>query len=328
MKRILLSCIALFSAVGSLKMPAQAQADAETKKPASPSVVISEVCYWPNKGEAEWIELSNISDQPVDIKGWQLVDGQTLDFVISEQSLWMPPASYLVIKLDGTAKSPTSFTQNRATIHSPRGVTGNLLGDKGGQIALYAPEIDIFNPAEIRSYVAWGRSPGRILSEALEAKNWSATSSAVFGTGPDIIMGPAKTIVQGGSIGLVESVDHWGYAHEHWGIFAPSEVNPGETGVAKRGPTLTPYAYDGATTDSQGYRNTSVVPMENGVQYQFQVSANRDFKETFLDHVGGGFDYRIEKPIPLHSTYFWRARLIYPGDVKSVWSEVRRLVSE
>lgn len=323
-------CIALFATSVSTAMLTHAQdgANAEAKKPSSPSVVISEVCYWPHNGETEWVELANISDKPVDIKGWQLVDGQTLDFVISELPLLMPSASYLVVKLDGTSEAPKPFAQNRATIHSPRGVVGNLLGDKGGQIALYSPEVNIFNPSEIRSYVAWGRSPGRILSEALKAEKWSDTSATVFGTGPDIIMMPAKTIAQGGSIGLVESVNHWGYAHEHWGVFAPSEVNPGETGVARRGPTLTPYAGDGAKTDAPGYRNISVVPMENGVQYQFQVSADKTFLNLFLDHTGKGFDYRIEKPIPPQSTYFWRARLIYPGDVKSAWSEVRSLISE
>lgn len=330
MNRNLLCCIALFAVLSSIQWPTLAQDATNPKaKPASsPSVVISEVCYWPKKGEAEWVELANVSDKPVDIKGWQLVDGQSLDFVVSEKSLLMPSMSYLIVKLDGTGKMPTPFNQSKATTHSPRGGVGNLLGDKGGQIALYSPEIDVFNPSEIRSYVAWGRSPGKIVADAVKSEHWSSPADSVLGSGQEIIWGPGRTIQQGGSIGLIEPVTRRVYAYNRWGVFAPSETNQGETGAGKRGPILTPYAPDGAKTDSRGYRNISVIPVEDGVKYQFQVCSDRECTKLFLEHTGGNFDYRIEKPIPANSTYFWRARLIYPNGVESQWSEVRSLSSE
>ena len=293
-----------------------------------PSIVLSEICYWPNAGEPEWVELTNVSKRAVDLKGWQLLDGQTLDIVITESSFLLPPNGYLVVRLDGAAKPITAEKPGIWIAHSAQGITGNMLGDKGGQIALYSPEVDVFNIAKIQSYVAWGRSPGRIVAEALEANKWSSAERTVLGTGPDIIWGPAKTLQQGGTLALVESPDHWGYAHEHWGVFAASEANPGATGLAKRGPTLTNYAPDGATTNVEGYLNISVVPMEDGVKYQFQVGSDEKFTAIFLNHVGENFDYRIEKPIPPRSTYFWRARLIYPDGTESAWSEVRRLVRE
>lgn len=302
----------------------QAQPDA----PATSSLVLSEVCYWPQAGESEWIELTNISDRAVDLKGWQLLDGQSLDITITESSFLLPPNGYLVVRLDGSAL-PIAPTKNGSWVaHSPKGIVGNLLGDKGGHIALYSPEVDVLNPAKIQSYVAWGRSPGRIIAEALQAEKWVSAEQTVFGTGPDLVMGPVKTLRQGGTIALVESPEHWGYAHEHWGVFSQSEANPGATGFAKRGPTLTFYAGDGATTDVQGYINISVVPVEDGVKYQFQVCSDKKFTNVFLDHIGTNFDYHIEKPIPRQSAYFWRARLIYPDGTQSHWSEVRSIIRE
>ncbi len=301
---------------------------AQQGQTAAPSIVLSEVCYLPQAGESEWIELANFSERAVDLKGWQLLDGQALDFVITENSFVLPPGGYLVVRLDGSALPIAPVAPGSWVAHSPRGTVGNLLGDKGGHIALYAPEIDVFNPAKIQSYVAWGRSPGAIVAEALEAQQWSMAEQTVLGTGPDVILGPAKTLRPGGTIALVESPAHWGYKHGHWGVFSPSEANPGETGFARRGPVLTHYAYDGATTDIEGYSNISVVPMEEGVEYQFQVCSDKKCADVFLDRVGTNFDYRIEKPIPRHSTYFWRARLIYPDGTQSRWSEIRRLIRE
>ena len=307
---------------------AQGGANDNANKPSAPDVVLSEVCYWPKEGEPEWIELTNISDKAVDLKGWQLLDGQALDFVITEASFSLPPKGYLVVYLDGMGQ-PISLAKPESWVaHSPKAVVGNLLGDKGGQIALYLPTAVPYEQPEISSYVAWGRSPGSVVADALKATQWSSVSDTIVGTGPDIILGPVKTIPQGGTIALIESPIHWGYKYQHWGIFLPSEANPGETGVAKRGPTLTRYAYDGATTDVAGYINISVVPMEEGVKYQFQVCEDTGCKNIYIDHSGEEFDYLIEKPLPLKSTYFWRARLIYADETVSQWSETRKIVRE
>ena len=288
-------------------------------------MVISEVCYWPKPNEPEWIELANVSDKPVDVKDWEIIDGQTLDIKISEQSLVIPPKSFLVIILDGKEKSATPFKNNQSTIHSAKGIKGNLLGDKGGQIALYSLLNDGYELPVIHSFVAWGRSPGSIISDAINVQYWTQPQETVAGTGPDILLGLFTSIQQGGSIGLLEPKDKAGIKYKNWVVFLPADTNPGQSNVNKRRPDLAPYVPDGAKTDEHGFRNLTVVPMEEGVKYQFQVCYDRACQQVFLNHIGNNFDYHLAKPIPPQSTYYWRARLIYPDGTASGWSEVRSI---
>lgn len=288
----------------------------------NPDVVISEVCYWPKPNEPEWIELANVSDKPVDIKNWEIIDGQTLDIKISEQSLVMPPKSFLVIILDGKDKSATPFKNNRSTIHSAKGIKGNLLGDKGGQIALYSSLDDFFVPSMIHGFVAWGRSPGSIIDDAIIAERWISPQDRVIGTVANLIGSPTRPVLQGGTIGLVESGNKPTYSKDSWGPFLPSEINPGWLNT-KRSVLISPLG--GRTTQPDGSANIQVIWMEAGVKYHFQVFTDKACQHIFLDATQDGADYHLEKPIPLGATYYWRARLIYPDGTLSDWSEVRSI---
>ena len=330
MKRLSLSYATLLAGLVTPILPAIAQntSPRETQTPATPSVVISEVCYWPKEGEPEWIELSNISDKPIDIKGWQLVDGQTLDFVVSAASLVMPPQSYLVVRLDGTGQPAAPFAQNKAIAHSPRDIKGNLLGDKGGQVALYSQQVDQYQPSEIRSYVAWGRSPGRVISDAMKMGYWSMPGQLpddiVVGTSSELNASPIKTIRQGGTIALLKSLDKGGYAYENWGVFSPNEVSMGQES-AKRGVTLG-FPPNGWKSDgADGIFSLRVARMKEDVKYHFQVCTDKECQHIFLDALEDQPNYTFEKPIPRHSTYYWRVQLVYPDGYSSAWSEIRSI---
>src|SRR5690606_32225867 len=99
-------------------------------------VAISEVCYWPNSGESEWIELTNFSDEEVDIQGWKILDGHSLDFVLATTQAKIPPLGTVVLYLDGKDKPLTFDKAGVAVIHSTKDLAGNVLGDKGGHLAL------------------------------------------------------------------------------------------------------------------------------------------------------------------------------------------------
>ena len=115
----------------------------QREKPDAFDVIISEVCYLAEEGQSEWVELTNVADNDVDIAGWELTDGGALNFIFSASSLVMPPKSYLVVRLDGSGRVPNVTDKMRVTTYSPAGVKGNFLGDKGGQLALYSAT---FNP--------------------------------------------------------------------------------------------------------------------------------------------------------------------------------------
>jgi hypothetical protein len=154
------------------------------------NVVISEVMYWPEAGQGEWVELTNDSNIAVDIAGWRLRDGSAIDFAISEDAFVIPPKSSVVVMLDGTGQKPTAFTRNRATAHSPKGVSGDVLKDRGGQLALYCNVGNRHEREIVKGFVAWGRSPGRVLDDAMRDGVWSAwrtePNAVVLGTRPEI----------------------------------------------------------------------------------------------------------------------------------------------
>lgn len=295
-------------------------------KPAD--IIFSEICYQPKQGEPEWLEITNISEKSINIKDWTVTDGQSLNFVISSQPLHVPAQGVLVILLDGTGQPTTPFDNNhKAVTHTGTGVTGNLLGDSGGHIALYSPPPAHYDSPSIHSYVAWGFSPGRIIADAIKANVWSTPSflpdKIVPGTDPETLVVPRKIMQPGGSIGLIEPTKT-GPFQPHWGIFAHSEVNPGKVSF-ERGITLA-FPPDGWKSDrATGIYTLRVVQMGKDTKYQFQVSADRAFQQVYLDSIQQGPNYIFEKPIPRNSIYYWRARLVNPDGTVALWSEVRSI---
>ena len=302
---------------------AQEEKAAGAKKTSAPDVVLSEVRYWPKEGEPEWIELTNVSDKAVDLKGWQLLDGQALDFVITETSFSLPPKGYLVVYLDGTGQ-PISLTKPESWMaHSPKGVAGNLLGDKGGQLALYSLGVES-SFIKIRDYVAWGRSPGNVIADAVASKRWRSTRDIVVGSISGWIAG-VPSFQQGGSIGLTESMKEFGYPGEFWGAFEPGEVNPGESGYFRRGPR-TNFPFSGQTRDD-GTAMLSMRRVEEGVKYQFQVCTDELCQDIFDDAVQTHPEYLLQKPVPKNTTYYWRGRHVYPDGSTSVWTPATPLTN-
>ena len=323
MKRISTVCAILLVTLGMMQWHANAQNNVPPRI-QKPDIVISEVYYWPVAGEAEWIELANVADQAVDIKGWQLLDGQHLSMVISEISLVIPPQNYLVVKLDGSAQPPTPFVQNTAIAHSPRGVAGDVLANAGGQVALYAMN-NRNTSLEIRSFVAWGRSPGSVIVDAMRAKIWTRPEDIVKGSILAPWAGIARKMQAGDSISRFDAPDETQSDNEYWAVFGPDEVNPGASGRWKRGPT-TVFPI-GEKTSEDGLATLSLLRLEDGIRYQFQVCKDRDCREIFAEATQPHPEYLLEKSVPKNTTYYWRARLIYPNDMPSHWTEVRALTN-
>lgn len=69
---------------------------------AERTIIINEVMYAPSGGEPEWIELVNISEQPIDIKDWLIGDVLTIPTktFITNNSIEILPGEYFVIAKD------------------------------------------------------------------------------------------------------------------------------------------------------------------------------------------------------------------------------------
>jgi hypothetical protein len=202
-------------------------------------------------------------------------------------------------------------------------VTGNVLADKGGHLALYSSGRGPEDKPHVRSYVAWGRPPGQILSDAINARRWQEPTASVKGTNWANAWAGSRILNQNYSIGLMPNINtNIAMTERNWGIFADSEISPGQTNQGKRGPMPGAFTPDGNATDSKGFAPISVVPIEGeNVQYEFQICRDQTCQQIVEEHTGNHFGYVNTKPIPPETTYFWRARIIYGDRTKSQWSK-------
>lgn len=66
------------------------------------SVIINEILYAPENGEPEWVELVNISNQPIDLKDWSISDVLTTPTkaFITNTNVEIQPGEYFIITRD------------------------------------------------------------------------------------------------------------------------------------------------------------------------------------------------------------------------------------
>lgn len=65
-------------------------------------MVLNEIMYHPSPGEPEWVELHNVSDQPVQIHGLRLSDSHET-VTVTGDSLLVPPGGFVVVTSDSAA---------------------------------------------------------------------------------------------------------------------------------------------------------------------------------------------------------------------------------
>lgn len=66
-------------------------------------VKFSEICFWPEGGESEWIELYNASDSVIDISGWKITWSGGGEFVFPKRMLFLKPMDVAVVEFNGTS---------------------------------------------------------------------------------------------------------------------------------------------------------------------------------------------------------------------------------
>jgi len=125
-----------------------------------------------NDGSDEWIEIVNVSSEPVSTTGWRISDAKAADAIPQAQ---VAPGGYLVIAGKSADTDPAT-----SVVHVADGVIGNGLSNSGDAIALLAPSgetadavsygsnTDIFEPPPA--------APGR--SESLGTRDPAADPAA------------------------------------------------------------------------------------------------------------------------------------------------------
>jgi hypothetical protein len=110
-------------------------------------IVISEIMYnpdWPDGGsytndQYEYIELYNISSEPVNLQGWQFTEG--IDFTFSEDTpVTIPAGGYLLV-----VKDPQAFTWRYPSVP-----VDNILGPFNGSLSNAGERLQLSTPGDIR----------------------------------------------------------------------------------------------------------------------------------------------------------------------------------
>jgi hypothetical protein len=102
-------------------------ADLNALVDSTSDVLITEVYYAAESGEAEWIELRNAGEESVHLSGWTLFDNQGQ---LELDSTLLAPGGYFVVMSEGLMPSTDS------AFLSPTGKIGNGLANDGDQLIL------------------------------------------------------------------------------------------------------------------------------------------------------------------------------------------------
>ena len=131
---------------------------------------ITEILSAPPAGQAEWVEIHNPTDQPIDLSGWSIGDRERQ----TELSGVIGPHSRLVISTQDLGLGQSGLVVERI---------GNGLNNDADVISLVAPSGGAVD--EVRYGDDAIPAPGRGLSIALEPARWVVTSQSSPGS-PDV----------------------------------------------------------------------------------------------------------------------------------------------
>ncbi len=300
-------------------------------------VIISEICFLPQSGKSEWIEIKNISEEPVNIAGWQVTNGKDLNIVLPKELAEMPPKAHVLIILDGEGDAEFSSEindlsfdkDNLVILHTPFGINGNVLGDtEKGECALYAPGEQ--SAASIRAFVVWGHSPSnsKLVIDAVNAGLWQRKSDFVVveqHPGSSRMIGPVFLIQPGGSIGLYNSCR--GTQVEDWLVYRPTEVSPGDENPLPAPQLFLPPNGDHITSIEGPQSLTfSWTKLCGAAGYRFQLCEDSECAKVAIDVLNcKEAHYTAEIPFT-NAVFYWRVQAIDSLGQKSGWSEMYKLI--
>jgi len=132
-------------------------------------IIINEIMYHPSAGLAEWFELYNPGNEPINLQYWQFSDARTDKRInLSDFTFFVPSKGYLIIAEDSTIFD--NFINISCDVFIPSQVFPPL-NDDGDQIILY----DLIGTviAQVKYEPIWGSE----LGVSLERKRWDNESN-------------------------------------------------------------------------------------------------------------------------------------------------------
>ena len=209
-------------------------------------LLVNEVMPEAGVGEGEWIELINVGPDPLDVSGYELLDGDGQTYVFPTSLPTLPQNSLVLLRLDGqgAGADDRDISDGLLVLHSPAGLT-DILDDEGDQIAVYSGPTH--QSQTLVAYMAYGLPPLTGAMDALKSRLWGLQWFVPRAIGTGWI----------GEDGQPDLVTAWGLfpgarlsVPRRWSIYAPTQASPGAANPVPSLPWTDPP--DGAIVDADG----------------------------------------------------------------------------
>ncbi len=309
-------------------------AQAEPNNPAR-SLILNEICIFPNAGEPGWVEICNVSQKPVDVSSYTLLMGDGRRFIFEEDFGSVEPNGIVLVLFDGKKSQITddkSFDNDNLVVlhtgielrtdlntqHDPNSKTF-VFPKLTGRCSLY--RTGPMSKETIADFVCWGgneldiyfNKDMLITEDASRAKLWRPGRFVPTGAHYDMIGGDPP-LTRGGSI----SRDHlYLYGYRSWYKCYPPDITPGAMNRLPRPVLRDRIGIEYARSSSIGLGWWDEIRRLN-VTYELEVSQDKSFTSIYKKVTPQRDRHIFDKQPP--GKYYWRVRTIREKEI-SEWSE-------
>jgi hypothetical protein len=276
---------------------------------------LNEICFLPAAGEHQWVEVTNVGDDPVNSGGVEILSNGGAYSLPAELSA-IPKDGIVVVHFDGAGAAGNDYSfagDNKAELHTEAG-TVDVLGSPAGYCSLYRVT-GAHSKETLLDFVAWGSEPGDAAKDAVAKRLWSSTKVHLWTDPDNPPMGPGGwAVVAGDTIGR-NDVGAW----EH---FSATKGTKGEEAIAVPSPI---FPNDGMAILQSPARCT-FAGAQGAIEYQVQIASDEAFANVVreLTTRSPKQGTRIQPPLPLHAVYWWRVRGVGQEGQTSDWSQAVR----
>lgn len=279
-------------------------------------VKFSEVCFWPEEGESEWVELYNASDSAIDISGWKLTWSGGGEYVFPS---FDPIVSFGVVIVnlgENTALKYGNLVEFNSGIHKDK---DNLDKNKCQIILIDEGNVSV-------DKVTWG---DRDIKWDNLNKVDLRTKNVMDEVSSEVLIGPAKFSKKGGSISLIKTLT---YKYDAaWVVNYVSEKNKGL--LSLDGKNLAPIGFGGMEKMeinlSEFKKDVYYIKVLKSdfanIKYEFQLANDSLFANPlFTPTASTSIACPVERQFlpSIKSTVYWRARYVWPDGSAGNWGEV------
>jgi hypothetical protein len=281
-------------------------------------VAISEIAFFPRKGDLKWVELMNFGDGEATIRDCSLSDGKEHSFSFPANVESVPPGGIVIVEISTDASDVkqddlTFVKDNRITLHWTVEDKDKIFEGMNGMCGFYRSGQQ--DGSRVIDFVHWGNRIDKTSVmptdiSAIWKANWIVT---VWKRDAGTRYHGPPPLLKGGSIARVSFSPKRRVGD--WFICAPDDVTKGERNKWPAPVVMAPGSGTVLTSSDKPVFGWAGV----GHKFRLQIAPNSEFKEPIVDELIEGSTWRSPSALA-EGEYFLRAR-VEPQSSPGRWSK-------